>query len=331
MLYSIFIYASDSGLLMWERNYDSSSNQQLEMLGSFFAAIKGFVKEIVLKGKKSDSLNNIEMGTHIIHIVAIKKHSVDIVFIGDKGDESKLKKITPKLVEVLDGNAQLFVGWEGGDLGRFDPLTAPIENLLKKQKDLLNQTKSLADDQEKIIRDIFKKRGKLLPEEINALHQEHDRVKLLVESTTNLLIRHRRLGELCQIEQRLGDEQDFISNARQQGLILQEINDLHYKLNFWLQETKRHLANAIEKVTHTQKTIREGDYKDAFRTLTDFTTSLKRLADDQVVTRFQVMCRYLIETNFTPPEVLSKTISEIMNLENDVFNIIENASVPLSS
>ena len=331
MLYSIFVYASDTGLLMWEKNYDPSSNQQLEMLGSFFSAIKGFVKEIVLRGAKNDTLKNIEMGTHIIHIVAVKDLGVDIVFIGDTDDEGKIKKVTPKLVEILEGFPQLFTGWEGGDLSRFDPISAPFEEVLGKQKGLLTQTKSLADDQEAVIRAIFVKRGKLVPEEISILQQERDRLKSCIGSTTNFLVKQRLMGELCQVEQRLGDKDNFLVIFKQQGQLAQEIHDIHYKLNYWLQETKNNLSRAVDAISRSQKSVKQGDYKDAFRTFTDFTTTLKKVANDQLVTRFQVMCRYLIEKDYTPPELLSQTIKDILNLENDAFEIIKTSEAPLQA
>ncbi|HMF32251.1 MAG TPA: hypothetical protein VKK79_12590 [Candidatus Lokiarchaeia archaeon] len=326
MLYSVFIYESSTGILMWEKNFDASNTQQLEMFSSFFAAIKSFVQEMVVRGSKNNTLKNIEMGTHIINIVSIKDLSVDLVFIADAGDEGKLKKVAPKIIEVLQNYKSILVGWQGGNMHVFEPLSAPIQDILTKQKGLIDQKKSLTDDHEIIIKEIFNKRGKLGPAETAALQQERERLTEQLASTTNLLTKHRLLDQICQIDQRCADDENFLTTSKQQGLLTQELSDLHYKLNYWLQETKANLTQAVDKISHTQKAIKDGDYKDAYRTFADFAANLKKIADKETVIKFQGMSRQLIDKTNTPPELLSQTIQEIMKLNDDAFEVIKEVS-----
>lgn len=186
VLYSIFIYTSATGLLVWERNFDPSSMQQLELFGSFFSAIKSFLQEMVLRGTNNNTLKNIEMGSYIINIISIQDLGLDLVYISDAVDGGKLKKITPKIVEIIESHAELFAGWEGGNLNRFDPISAPIEDIIGKQKDLITARKSLTTDQEVIIKELFAKRGKLALTEAAALQRERERLKGELTTSSNL-------------------------------------------------------------------------------------------------------------------------------------------------
>jgi hypothetical protein len=172
MLYSIFLYESTTGLLVWDRNFDSTKPDQIEMFSSFFSAIKTFVKEMILKGGVAETLKNIEMGTHIITIWALKDYGYDLVFIADRDDEKNIKKVAPKIVEVLNAHKDLFQEKFDGHVKKFQVLTAPIEEALSKQKGLIDQKKSLVEDKDAFIKQLFNKRGKLDPREDEALRAE---------------------------------------------------------------------------------------------------------------------------------------------------------------
>src|SRR5271157_505381 len=202
MLYTIFIYESASGVLFWEHNFDPASTQQLELFSSFFSAIKNFVQEMVLHGQKQESLNNISMGTHIIILASVKDLGVDLVFIADKEDEKKIKKVTPEILEVLHQfKQQIFVQPFEGNIDQYQVLDAPIVTILSKQKDLIAKKQSLTDDHESIIKDLFSKKGKLDPAEVHSLQSERDQLRQSASATNNLLMKHRILDKILKIEQ----------------------------------------------------------------------------------------------------------------------------------
>ncbi len=126
------------------------------------------------------------------------------------------------------------------------------------------------------------------------------------------------------IEQRLADDAKFLNTSKIHQQVAAEIADLHYKLNYWLKETKNNLQKAINSIAQTQKSLQDADYKDAYRTLFDFSSNVKKIADESVAVRFRVLARYLIDKSTIPPDVLSKTISEIMNLKDDALEIVQS-------
>ncbi len=325
MLYSVFLYESTTGLLVWDKNFDSTKPDQIEMFSSFFSAIKTFVKEMILKGGAAETLKEIEMGTHVITICTLKDLGYDLVFIADKEDDKNVKKVTPKIIEVLISHKELFATQFDGNVRKFNVLTTPIEEVLSKQKGLLDKKKSLIEDREAFIKQLFNKRGKLDPNEEKELRDEWGTYNYKLSVTTNLLQKNQILEQMMLIEQRLADDEKFLNTSRIHEQLSREIADLHYKLNYWLKETKNNLQKSINSIAQTQKSLQDADYKDAYRTLLDFSSNVKKIAEEAVAVRFRVLARYLIDKGTIPPDVLSKAISEIMNLKDDAFDIIQNA------
>ncbi len=329
VLYNIFIYESATGLLVWDRNFDPTSKQQLEMFSSFFSAIRTFLKEVILKGSTGEELKNIEMGTHLIMLFAIKDLGLDLVFIADRDDEKNIKRVATKIAETLSAQKDLFTKPFDGEVSRFMALSAPIMAILSAQKGLIDQTKSLLEDHELIIRKLFAKRGKLDPSEELALRSELDRLQKEMMNTRNLFIKHRILDQKMQIEQRIADSEKFLASSRLYRNLVGEIEEVHYKLNYWLKETKEALHNALNSINNTQKSAQEADYKHVFRNLMDFAENIKKIADDQVAVRFRVLARYFIDKDRIPPEILLRSISEVINLSDDAFEIARNPLIPL--
>ncbi len=59
--------------------------------------------------------------------------------------------------------------------------------------------------------------------------------------------------------------------------------------------------------------------------LMNFAENVKKIADDQVAVRFRVLARYFIDKDRIPPEVLLRTISEVINLKDDAFEITQDS------
>ena len=52
MLYTIFLYQSESGLLFYDKNFQDISDGKMELFSSFFSALKSFIGEMILDGEK---------------------------------------------------------------------------------------------------------------------------------------------------------------------------------------------------------------------------------------------------------------------------------------
>lgn len=298
------------------------------MFSSFFSAIKTFLREMILKGSSGDDLKNIEVGTHLIMLFSLKNLRLDLVFIADSDDEKYIKKVAPKIADILNTHKDLFTNAFDGEISRFAALSQPIMTALSTQKGLIDQAKSLLEDHELIIRRLFAKRGKLDPSEELALRSEMERLQKELPSTRNLFIKHRILDQIIQVEQRIADSENFLATSRVQRNVAAEIEDVHYKLNYWLRETKNALHKALESIENTQKSAQDADYKHVFRNLMDFAENIKKIADDQVATRFRVLARYFIDKDKIPSEVLLKSISEVIHLKDDAFEIAQDQTSP---
>ncbi len=107
MLYSIFIYQSQSGLLIWDKSFEKQMDaRRVELFSSFFSAIQSFVKEIITTSGKG--LKNIEMGNFVIKITGIPKLNLEIVAIIDKDDEKPIARIVSRMIQLLEEHKQLF-------------------------------------------------------------------------------------------------------------------------------------------------------------------------------------------------------------------------------
>ena len=152
MLYSIFIYQSQSGLLIWDKSFEKQMDaRRVELFSSFFSAIQSFVKEIITTSGKG--LKNIEMGNFVIKITGIPKLNLEIVAIIDKDDEKPIARIVSRMIQLLEEHKQLFEAWDG-DRSKFNVLDVEILHIIQTEKQLLGN-KSLLDGQNEIIGSIM--------------------------------------------------------------------------------------------------------------------------------------------------------------------------------
>ena len=79
MLYTIFLYQSESGLLFYDKSFQDISDGKMDLFSSFFSALKSFIGEIVLDGAKE--LKNIELGDYTVLITSINEIKADLVVI----------------------------------------------------------------------------------------------------------------------------------------------------------------------------------------------------------------------------------------------------------
>jgi len=50
MIYTIFLYQSHTGLLIYDKSFQEINTGKMEMFSSFFLTIKSFVSQLVLDG-----------------------------------------------------------------------------------------------------------------------------------------------------------------------------------------------------------------------------------------------------------------------------------------
>ena len=104
MIYTIFLYQSHTGLLIYDKSFQEIDAKNTEMFSSFISAMKSFVSEIVISDSldRSKELTNIELSDYTVIITSIPKIKVDMVIVADKEDTKTINKLIPKLVKFLN-------------------------------------------------------------------------------------------------------------------------------------------------------------------------------------------------------------------------------------
>ena len=310
MIYTIFLYQASSGLLIYDQNFQELNTGNMELFGSFFAAIKSFISEIVLD--ESNRLKNIDLGEYSIVISSINKFDVDIVIITDKEDIKIVNKLLPKILKLLTKYEDQFLSWEG-DRNEFNILELPLTELvLANVKDV---RKTLLEKPDQILKSIWAQRKQLSGEARENLIQERDLLIYKIEKS-ELLPRNLSMTEkVVKLSEQLHDEGTFLKYQNEVNRLKNEIKDTKFKLEYYLTNTKTTLNQAIENLG--TKLVSAGDYKDTYLNLYSFSTKLRVLKENGWE-QYREMANKLIDKEDVPEEEISQNIHSILKMDDKV-------------
>ena len=312
MLYTIFLYQSESGLLLFDKSFQDVSHGKMELFSSFFSALKTFIGEMVLDG--STELKNIELGDYSVLITSVNEIKADLVVIGDKEDYKSINKLIPKIIKILGKYPELFLEWKG-NRNDFEILDQPITELVLSQKKLLGQ-KSLIERQEHILKSMWALKKELSPQQINNLSLEKKNLMESLDKSTVLPQKLALLEKLLEISENLKEEKDFIKFQKDLKLIKDEIRDTKIKLNYYLEKIKNTINQAINQLGN--KPLDQGDYKDVYLNLYSFSNKLKNMSNDDNWQEYRDLAINIINKNEIPPEEISQTISAILKMSDNI-------------
>ena len=139
MIYSLFLYQRESGLLLYNKIFQDVSDGKVEMFGAFFSAIKSYISEIKLT--RSKELKTIELGDYFIFTTLIPETKSDLVIIADKEDYKLIKKLFPKIIKIILNHKELFIEWRA-NVNEFLILDKPLTDLIYSKKKLVGETES---------------------------------------------------------------------------------------------------------------------------------------------------------------------------------------------
>ena len=313
MLYTVFIYQSSSGLLMYDKSFQDISSGKMELFSSFFSAIKSFIKELVLEG--STELKNIELGDYTVLITSIPDVRADLVMIADKEDHKALTKLIPKILSILTKHKQLFLEWDG-NREQLMVLDKPLTELIIKKKKKLIGDESLVEKPEELLQSIWAHKGDLEAEQENRLLRERDFLIERIGKTTNLIRKLDIAEEVVNISEKLHDEDTFLKFQKQVKSLKDQVKDTKYKLKYYLDKVKTSLSNSLDRIGN--KALHQGDYKDAYLNLYSFSTKLKTLTDNNRWQNYRDLAKILINKQQRDTNEISNAISEILNMKEDV-------------
>jgi hypothetical protein len=313
MLYSIFIYQSQSGLLIWQKSFEKQMDAtRIQLFSSFFSAIQSFVKEIITSNDKG--LKNIEMGNFVVKVTDLPKLNLEIVSIIDKDDEKTISKVTVQIVNLLQQHAQLFENWDGNQ-EKFDVLDFEIIKIIQTEKQLLG-TKSLIDGQNEILGRIIDEMPELEKGQRDNYIKEREFLYQKFASTTNILKKAEILSSADIISQKLKDKNELIKIAGMRKNLTKELEDTKQKLGFFLQNMKSAISKSVELLG--RKSLMDMDFKDAYINLYSFTTKLKLIGRDDLADKYREYAQLLVDKKEDQREQLSEALQMLLKLPDDI-------------
>jgi len=317
MLYTLFIYQSSSGLLMYDKNFQDISSGKMELFSSFFSAIKSFVKEIVLGG--DTQLKALEMGDYTIMISSIDSIKTDLVLIADKTDTKLINKLIPKVIKILLKHQEVFLEWNG-DKHAFGGIDGPLSELILAQKKLMGEN-TLVENAEDVLKSMWAHKGELSAQAKEGLNQERNFLISRLQKSPNLLRKLSVAKKVLELSEQLKDDAGFITYQREVKALKDQVKDTKIKLEYYLSRIKKTLSSAVDGLG--DKKIKQGDYKDAYLNLYSFSSKLKLISTDREHERYRKLANILINKEEVEEHELTSAISEILKMQDDVGEYID--------
>ncbi len=316
MIYSLFLYQSKSGLLLYDKDFQDVSDGKLEMFSAFFSALKSFISEMVLSGSKE--LKNIELGDYFVLITNIPETESDLVIIADKEDNKTINKLIPKIVKTILTYKELFINWDQR-VKTFKILDKPLTELIISKKKLVEGA-SLIEQQDKVLKSIWSHKKDLSDEIKQSLIDEKVILQRKLLRTENFKKKLTLAEKLIQISGKLKDDEGFINFQKEAKQIKDEIVDRKLKLQYYLERAKASLSMTLDNLG--RKSLKDGDYKDTYLNLYSFSTKLKNLTDSDTYEKYQKLAKTLIEKDNITADELSQVISDILAMKDDIDGYI---------
>ncbi|MHA1757044.1 MAG: hypothetical protein ACTSVV_09755 [Promethearchaeota archaeon] len=312
MLYSIFIYQSTSGILMYDKNFQDISKGKMELFSSFFSAIKSFISEMILEGSKE--LKNIGLGDYTILITSIPEIKADLVLIVDQEDVKIVNKLIPKIIKILLKHQQLFLEWDG-NRDEFSILDQPLTELILSKKKLVEGT-SILEKPGELLKTMWEYKGELPEQKRENLIKERDFLIRRLKKTTNLLRKLAIAEKILKLSEELKDDNGFLHYQKEVKQLKDEIKDTKLKLDYYLKSVKENINKAVERLG--EKSIKEGDFKDVYLNLYSFSTKLKNITASKKWEEYREMAQKLIDKDSTSEHELSEIVSNILKMSDNI-------------
>lgn len=322
MLYSIFLYQSSSGRLMYDKDFQEISSAKIEQFNSFFSTLKSFISELVVEGSKE--LNNIELGEYFISITTINEININLVFIADKEDNKVVNKLIPKIIKILMKHEQLFIEWDGNQ-SEFGPLNQPLSELILSKTKFSKKGTSLIGNPEQVLKSIWAHKSRINGERTDQdkddLIEEKNKLITNISNTTNLISKLAIAEKIVELSEKLKDEIVFIEYQKEIKILKDEIKDTKFKSNHYLNKIKTSLSEALSKLGN--KPLQMGEFRNVYLNLYSFSTKLRSLTFGKDWEHYRNLGQLLINKDETSDHELNETISSILKMRDNIEDYLK--------
>lgn len=321
MIYSLFLYQRESGLLLYNKVFQDVSDGKMEMFGAFFSAIKSYISEILLEGSKE--LRTIELGDYIIFTLLVPETNSDLVIIANKEDYKLLKRLFPKIIKIILNHKELFIEWRA-DVNEFLILDQPLTDLIHSKKQLLGESGSgsIKDFSiKKILKSISSQKREASEQSKLNLIKERAYLISRLKRVNNYFQKLTIIEKLIEISENVKDNDGSIKYRNEAKILRKKIEDTKIKLNFFLNKVKTLLTEAVNQLGN--KSLKEGDYNEAYLNLYSFTQKLTNLSSPLIKKKYQELARKLSNKDNISDNELSQTIALILNMDDKIEEYFE--------
>ena len=321
MIYSLFLYQRESGLLLYNKVFQDVSDGKMEMFGAFFSAIKSYISEILLEGSKE--LRTIELGDYIIFTLLVPETNSDLVIIANKEDYKLLKRLFPKIIKIILNHKELFIEWRA-DVNEFLILDQPLTDLIHSKKQLLGESGSgsIKDFSiKKILKSISTQKREASEQSKLNLIKERAYLISRLKRVNNYFQKLTIIEKLIEISENVKDNDRSIKYRNEAKILRKKIEDTKIKLNFFLNKVKTLLTEAVNQLGN--KSLKEGDYNEAYLNLYSFTQKLTNLSSPLIKKKYQELARKLSNKDNISDNELSQTIALILNMDDKIEEYFE--------
>lgn len=132
MLHQILIFKNNSGIVLFDKSLTQLCEDETQLgkegIGMFFIGLKSLINEIITK--KNTEIEEIVLKDYCLCFERLEQVECVLLLIADKNDSKKVRKIFPKIEDILRRNEKELIDWNGNmDKVRLF-LEKPIQDLL---------------------------------------------------------------------------------------------------------------------------------------------------------------------------------------------------------
>ena len=315
MIYFLFLYQIESGELLYEKEFQADIDSNMDLFGSFFAALKSFTSNMAHEG--SEELNTIGLGALIASVIRIREVNIDLVIIAENEDNKEIQKLSSRLKSIILNYKELFSvdAVKSEDFEKFDK---KINDIVLSHRKILDPN-VLIEKQKEFLKSIWDQRGKIsdqLREERKELENERTIIVNNLLKENNVLKKLSLCKLILEISDKLEDEQFFLEYQKKKKILDTEINDQKIRLKFYLKRVKE----SLKVTSHTlgERNLIRGDFKEVYSNLYSFSSKLKNFAFVEVYEKYYDLANRLIYRKGISPEDFSLVIDEIRNMDENI-------------
>ena len=316
LLYFLFLYQSESGILLYDKDFQVKDEKHMDLFGSFYSALKTFISG-VMSDKKTE-LETVGLGEINAYIFQIPELSIDLILIADKEDSKIISKLNPKITELILQYKDLF---EKNQINRdlFENFNKDINEIILSYKGILDPN-LIIEKRGDILKSIWDQKGEIstkIKNEMEKLRIKRDDLIKKFENEYILVKKLERCQEIINICEEILDENTLVEYQKSAKIIINEIEDRKAKLQYYLNQAKEalNLVLAGGSIIHEQ-------YNAVYSYLYSFSSKLKNLVAPEIYHKYYELAKKFINVDKFSHEELSMMINEVLEMDNNIDNYI---------